>query len=148
MLVKRLSIIDVRYLEVPPFKVKKWKHYDDPHTFTYETFKYPYKEYSKKEIKDYKLSEYKDKPIIQTADGMLFMFKKYTPGCKFVDKENSENSDCIMVVDVNGLKKPNEMTIQSVKPKDRYEVVILGNENKATVLNKEQQKVMFDKPLQ
>ena len=148
MFTKRVSTIDVRYLEVAPYKVKEWKHYDDPHTYTYKTVKHPYKEYSKKEIRDFKLSEYKGKPIIQTADGMLFMFKKFAPGCKFVDTENPENSDCIMVVDVNGIKKPNEMTTQSQRPKDRYEVVIWGNENKATVLNKEQQKVIFDKPLQ
>lgn len=146
MFAKRMAIIDVRYLA--PFKKEVRDYKSTPDTYKYETVEYPYKEYSEKEIRDYKLSEYKDKPIIQTADGILYMFKKFTSGCKFVDTENPENSDCIMVVDVNGLKKPNEMTIQSVKPKDRYEVVIFGNENKATVLNKEQQKVMFDKPLQ
>ena len=146
MLERRMSVIDLRYLEIAPYKVKRRIHHDDPNNFTYETVEYPYKEYSKKEIFDYKLSEYKNKPIIQTADGMLFMFKKFTPGCKSVDTENPENSDCIMVVDVNGFRKPNEMTTQCVRPKDRYEVVVWGNENKATVLNKEQQKIIIDKP--
>ena len=148
MFAKRMSIIDVRYLA--PFKKEVRDYKSTPDTYKYETVEYPYKEYSEKEIKDYNLSEFKGKPIIQTADGILYMFKKFNPGCKFVDTENPENSDCIMVVDVNGFKKPNEMTTQCErkKHKDRYEVVVWGNENKATVLNKEQQKIFFDKPCQ
>ena len=96
------------------------------------------------DIKNYNIGEYIDKPMFMTADGILFIIEKFTPKCEFVDEENPENSDCIIVVDVNGYKKPNEMTTDDKQPKDRYKIFVYGNAPKAIPLIESHQRIMYD----
>lgn len=95
-------------------------------------------------IREYNLKEYIDKPMFMTADGILFIIEKFKPGCEFVDEENPDNSDCIIVIDVNGYKKPNEMTTDAKVPKDRYKIFVYGNVPKAIPLIESHQRIMYD----
>ena len=88
--------------------------------------------YSKKEIKEYNLAKFIGKPIITTTDGMLYMFEEFEQGCNNVDLNNFQNSGCLLVVDINGIKRPNKMTIKSkhIGSYDRFIYIIDGKNNK------------------
>lgn len=87
---------------------------------------YDYTEYSKSEIRKANLQDFVGKPIIIDVNTM-YMFKKFQNQCKTVDIENIENNDCIMVIDANRFRKPNKITVDARKPKDRYFLIINGN---------------------
>lgn len=96
------------------------------------------------EISKYNLSKYSKNPMFINTDGMLYMFEKFTPECKFIDEDEPQNSDCIMVVDVNGFKNPNGMTIDRNSPLDRYQIFIDGNKFRAIPLYPEQMAILYD----
>ena len=106
-----------------------------------------FKIFTKKELRENHLEKYADKPILQMCDGITFMFEKFENKCQNIDEEHPENSDCILVMDVNGLTLPNQITTDRKIPKDRYYIYINAKENKAQVLDTEHQAIMYDKPI-
>lgn len=107
---KNLILVDLKYLE---------------------TEKYKYSEYNQKEIEGNVMRDFVGNPIIIDKYGFIYMFKKFENYCKTVDIENIENNDCIMVVDINGNKQPNELIFSDFEvaneTKDRYFLIIDGN---------------------
>lgn len=91
--------------------------------------------YTEDEIKQYKLSEYKNKPMMVTADGIMFAVTKFESGCKTVDAVNLENSSCLIDVDVNNQRKPNSRKFSPKRPNstDRYTFIIDGNKDEAVI---------------
>ena len=128
---KRMPVLQVKYLKMEPYKIALRTYGKNPQSDTFETRETPYSEYSKKEIRDYNLSEYKGKPIITTTDGIMYMFYKFEKGCKTVDLDTPKNSSCLVDVDINGIKKPNNKKFNTKKPfrTDRYTFIIDGNNN-------------------
>jgi len=91
--------------------------------------------FSEKEINAYNLSEYLEKPMFLTADNVLYIIDKFTSGCNIVDYSEPDNSDCIMIVDINGYKKPNQLSTDLKHLSDRYKVVINGNKNEVIAVH-------------
>jgi len=104
----------------------------------------PYEKLAGYETMKAALSPYEDKPIFQKADGIMYMFEKFEPGCKIVDRENPDNSSCIMVIDVNGFYKHNKMTKDDSKPQDRFKVIIDGNKPAVYPVHKVMQHVLYN----
>lgn len=84
----------------------------------------PQDKFKKYKITDADFGIYKDKPVLLGKDDIMYMFEKFEPGCKTADWENPDNSSCIMVIDVNGVKPPNKITEQFIRPLDRYKIII------------------------
>lgn len=121
----------------------------EPEVYSNKNYVYSNKDYVRMkfnplDIKNYNIGEYVDKPMFMTADGILYIIEKFTPKCEFVDEENPDNSDCIIVIDVNGYKAPNKMTTDSSQQKDRYKIFVYGNKNKAMPLIESHQRIMYD----
>ncbi len=110
-------------------------HVED--VYNIKSDKYEYKTFKKGEIKKYKLTEYKDKPFVVDARGIAYIVSKYEQGCNKVDLENHENSSCLIDVDVNGFREPNEY-YNPEKPRnvDRITLVVDGVNNKVIPPNK------------
>lgn len=71
------------------------------------------KKINKKHIKSEKNKngidkELADKPCFEVA-GALYFINRYQNGCKNVDLEHPENSDCYMTIDLNGFEQPNKL---------------------------------------
>lgn len=111
---KRLNLIDVKYLN---------------------TDKFPYSEYTKNDRIKGNLSDFVPNPIIIDSRGYLYTFKKFQNSCNVVNIDNVNSSDCVMVVDLNYLSMPNEYTRSQRKFKDRYFLIINGN-NDTVILPK------------
>ncbi len=61
------------------------------------------------DVKKYNLARYYNKPTFQTTDGIIYSIVKFKPGCNFASNGvDYAKSDCVIEVDVNGLKKPNK----------------------------------------
>ena len=116
-------------------KVKDFQNVED--VYNIKSDKYEYKTFKKGEIKKYKLTEYKDKPFVVDARGIAYIVSKYEQGCNKVDLENHENSSCLIDVDVNGFREPNEY-YNPEKPRnvDRITFVVDGVNNKIIPPNK------------
>ncbi len=110
-------------------------HVED--VYNIKSDKYEYKTFKKGEIKKYKLTEYKDKPFVVDARGTAYIVSKFEQGCNNVDLENHENSSCLIDVDVNGFREPNEY-YNPEKPRnvDRITFVVDGVNNKIIPPNK------------
>ena len=110
-------------------------HVED--VYNIKSDKYEYKTFKKGEIKKHKLTEYKDKPFVVDARGIAYIVSKYEQGCNKVDLENHENSSCLIDVDVNGFREPNEY-YNPEKPRnvDRITFVVDGVNNKIIPPNK------------
>ena len=110
-------------------------HVED--VYNIKSDKYKYKTFKNGEIKKYKLTEYKDKPFVVDARGIAYIISKFEQGCNNVDLENHENSSCLIDVDVNGFREPNEY-YNPEKPRnvDRITFVVDGVNNKIIPPNK------------
>lgn len=90
-----------------------------------ESYKSPNKQTLKILAKD-KLS---DKPYIMANDGTLFIIVKVNGHCGSNESSNPKNANCVMMVDVNGIKPPNELSTgtqeSNYKFKDRYLLIVL-----------------------
>jgi len=91
----------------------------------------PQDKFKKYKITDADFGIYKDMPVLLGKNGVIYMFEKFEPGCKIVDRENPDNSSCIMVIDTNGAKPPNKITEQFIRPLDRYKIIIDGGNRPA-----------------
>lgn len=80
----------------------------------------------------YKLERYADMPIIQTANLNMYIILKFEQGCKIVDLNEMQNSSCIVLVDLNGINKPNNYGT-TFDDTDRYAIIIDGKTNKALI---------------
>lgn len=78
---------------------------------------------------EYNLLNYDIFPMLLLMDGSMFTIVNYGNGCKKVDKEYPDNSDCVILVDVNGVNPPNRKN-GSIDQTDRYEMIFDGNKNK------------------
>ncbi len=139
---KSMPVIDVKYLDVT---LKRRQNFNDKTLIDTKIYTKD-NNYSPKEIKDYNLKDYENKPIITTADGMLYIFTKFEKGCNKVDIEEVENSSCLIDVDVNGIKKHNRKKFDPKKPDatDRYTFIVDGNNDKI-VSPKIYETIMYDK---
>lgn len=84
----------------------------------YKTYKF-----TKSEIKKYRLEDFVNKPTIVRYDGILVSIIKYENECNYVNTRYLGNSDCIIEVDINSFKEPNEIG------KDRTIFAIDGRHN-------------------
>lgn len=85
--------------------------------------------FSKPKIKNHNLSEIENKPtIFLDSYGSMFSVIKFKNGCSFYDDENVLNSDCVILIDRNGVKPPNEYK------KDRAYLYIKGDEIPAKII--------------
>lgn len=78
---------------------------------------------------EYKLLNYDISPMLLLIDSSIFIILNYGNNCRKVDKEYPENSDCVILVDVNGVNPPNRKN-GSIETTDRYEMIFDGNLNK------------------
>jgi len=104
----------------------------------------PQDKFKKYKITDADFGIYKDMPVLLGKNGVIYMFEKFEPGCKIVDRENPDNSSCIMVIDVNGFYKHNKMTKDDSKPQDRFKVIIDGNKPAVYPVHKVMQHVLYN----
>ena len=81
---------------------------EDDYVYNIKSDKYKFKTFTEDEIKKYNLTEYKDKPFFIDKSGIAYIVSKFEQGCNNVDLENHENSSCLIDVDVNGFREPNE----------------------------------------
>lgn len=85
--------------------------------------------FSKSEIKKKNLNEIENKPtIFFTNYNSMFSVIKFKNGCSFYDSENVLNSDCVILIDANGIKPPN------VHNADRAYLYIKGDEVPAKIV--------------
>lgn len=88
--------------------------------------------FSKQKINKYNLSEIEGKPtIFLDSYGSMFSVIKFKNGCSFYDDENVLNSDCVILIDGNGTKPPNEYK------KDRAYLYIKGDEIPVKIIPEE-----------
>lgn len=70
-----------------------------------------------------------DKPYMIFVDDVLLIIDKVNGKCGSTKSSNPDEANCVVTVDVNGIKPPNELSTgnQEVnyKFKDRYQVIIL-----------------------
>lgn len=78
--------------------------------------------FSKHEINRYNLKRYIKRPTVRGEDGMIYSLVKYQEGCRYIDTEKPYSSDCVLEIDLNGFKDPNN------EKTDRLIFVISGNE--------------------
>ena len=85
--------------------------------------------FSKFEIEKKNLSEIENKPtVFFTNYNSMFTVIKFKNGCTFYDDENVLNSDCVILIDGNGIKPPN------VHNDDRAYLYIKGDEVPAKII--------------
>ena len=85
--------------------------------------------FSKFEIEKKNLSELENKPtVFFTNYNSMFTVIKFKSGCAFYDDENVLNSDCVILIDGNGVKPPN------VHNNDRAYLYIKGDEVPAKIV--------------
>lgn len=70
---------------------------------------YNMNKFSKYEIMKYKLTDFEYKPTVVSYDGMLMSVIKFAEGCTYVSKRNIAKSDCLIEVDINHYKEPNQI---------------------------------------
>lgn len=78
---------------------------------------------------EYNLLDYDIYPMMLLLDGSMFIIINYENGCKKVDKNTPMNSDCVFLVDVNGVNPPN-MRNGEIEQTDRYEMIFDGKKKK------------------
>lgn len=74
--------------------------------------------------------EFPDKPAFSTSDGMLYIVEKAKGRCGDIKTVNPDKANCVIIVDVNGFKRPNKFSTGNKKNKDykmhdRFRVVVL-----------------------
>lgn len=85
--------------------------------------------FSKFEVEKKNLSEIEGKPtVFFTNYNSMFTVIKFKNGCAFYDDENVLNSNCVILIDGNGLAEPNE------HGKDRAYLYIKGDEVPAKIV--------------
>lgn len=85
-------------------------------------------EFSKNEIKKYNLEELTKMPAIHTISGFIYYIVKFEEGCKSVDLKEPYKSSCIIMVDINGINKPNHYGSKTEEA-DRYILIADGKNN-------------------
>ena len=82
-------------------------------------------DYTKDELKNYNIEEeYYYKPVVHTFDRTSYYLLKFEPLCPNVDLINPYNSSCIITIDVNDFKTPNN------KGEDRFDYIFDGTDYK------------------
>lgn len=70
-----------------------------------------------------------DKPYMILVDDVLYIIEKAKGKCGSTNSSNPDEANCVVIVDVNGTKPPNELSTgdqeDNYKFKDRYRVIIL-----------------------
>ncbi len=73
------------------------------------------------------VAEYAEKPSFQAADGSLYTILKFENGCMMADKENIENSDCIIQINTTPWSEKKEYAHNTINvaifsEKDKYKI--------------------------
>lgn len=85
-------------------------------------------EFSSNELKKYNLEELKNTPAVHTITGFIYYIVKFEKGCKTVDLKDPSKSSCIIMVDINGINKPNHYGSKTEEA-DRYILIADGKNN-------------------
>lgn len=88
-----------------------------------------YKSPNKQTLKVLEKDKLSGKPYVIFADGMLYIIEKVKGKCGTANSSNPDDANCVVIVDINGTKPPNELSTgnqeDNYKFKDRYRIIIL-----------------------
>lgn len=88
--------------------------------------------YTKDTLKELSKNKLLKNPYFINNDGMLYIIEKAQGRCGEINTTDPDKANCVIIIDVNGIRPPNEFSTGNKKDKDyklndRFRIIVLKN---------------------